>query len=63
VKTALLYVETIAILVAVAAAAHFLASLDWPWAIALGGAAASVARALQRRLRTTVPPTRSRTDH
>ena len=62
-KNTLLYVETTAILVAVAAAVHFVASLDWPWAIALGAAAAVLARVLlQRRLHTTVPTSRSRED-
>jgi hypothetical protein len=44
VKNTLLYAETIAILVAVAAIVHLLASVDWPWAIAIGAAAAVLLR-------------------
>jgi len=46
VKNTLLYAETIAILVAVGAIVHLLASVDWPWAIAIGAAAAVVLRAV-----------------
>ena len=60
-KTTLLYVETIAILIVVAAVVHFVVSIDWPWAVALGAAAAVLIRALlQRRLHATVATNRSR---
>ena len=60
-KTTLLYVETIAILIVVAVVVHFVVSIDWPWAVALGAAAAVLIRALlQRRLRATVATNRSR---
>jgi hypothetical protein len=49
VKSTLLHVETIAILVAVAAIVHLLASVDWPWAIAIGAAAAVLLRAVIHR--------------
>lgn len=48
-KTTLLYTETIAILVAVAVIVHLLGSIDWPWAIAVGGAVAVLLRALIQR--------------
>jgi hypothetical protein len=49
VKSALLYAETIAILVVVAVVVHLLASVDWPWAIAIGAATAVALRALIHR--------------
>ena len=48
-KTTLLYAETLAILAAVAVLVHLLTSLDWPWAIAVGAAAAALGRALIHR--------------
>ena len=48
-KNTLLYAETIAILVAVAAVVHVIASVDWPWAIAIGAAAAVLLRAVIHR--------------
>jgi hypothetical protein len=51
----LLYAETIAILVVVAVIVRLVASIDWPWAIATGAAAAVVARALIHR-KTRVRP-------
>ena len=48
-KNALLNAGTVAILVAIAAIAHFLASVDWPWAIAIGAAAAALLRAVGHR--------------
>lgn len=45
----LLYAETIAILVVVAAVVHFFGSVDWPWAIAAGAAAAVILRSLVHR--------------
>jgi hypothetical protein len=49
VKNTVLYAETIAILVAVAALVHLLASVDWSWAIAIGAATAAALRALIHR--------------
>ena len=54
-KNRLLYAETIAILVVVAVVARLAASLDWPWAIAIGAAAAVLARALIHRKATERP--------
>ena len=48
-KNTLLYAERIAILVGIAAIVHLLASVDWPWAIAIGAAAAALLRALIHR--------------
>ena len=48
-KNTLLYAETIAILVVVAVVVHLVASVDWPWAIALGAAAAVLLRSLIHR--------------
>lgn len=48
-KNALLYAETIAILAAVAVVAHLLSPIDWPWAIAIGAAAAVLLRPLIHR--------------
>ncbi|HEY7251068.1 MAG TPA: hypothetical protein VIG37_11295 [Methylomirabilota bacterium] len=45
-KTATVYAETIAILAAAAIAVHFLAGVDWPWAITAGAAVAVVLRSL-----------------
>lgn len=56
-KNTLRYLETIAILVAVAVIVHLLASVDWPWAIAIGAAAAVLLRTLIHR-KTPVRPTR-----
>jgi hypothetical protein len=49
VKNSLLYAETIAILVVVAAEVYMVASVDWPWAIAIGAAAAVLLRAVIHR--------------
>ena len=48
-KDTLLYAETIAILGVVAVVVHLVASVDWPWAIALGAAAAVLLRAVIHR--------------
>ena len=48
-KNALLYAETIAILAAVAAIVHLLASVDWPWVIAIGAAVGLLVRAFVHR--------------
>ena len=45
-KTATHYIEAIAVIAAVAAAVHYLAGLDWPWAIVLGAAASVLGRAV-----------------
>jgi hypothetical protein len=45
-KNTLLYAETIAILVVVAVVVHLIASVDWPWAVAIGAAAAVLLRAV-----------------
>lgn len=54
-KKVLLEAEAIAILAAVAAIVHFIASVDWPWAIVIGAATAVVARRLIHR-RTPAQP-------
>jgi hypothetical protein len=54
-KTSLLYAETLATLVAVAVIVHLLTSVDWPWAIAAGAAAAVILRTLIHR--KNAPPT------
>jgi hypothetical protein len=51
-----IYAETIAILAAVAFVLHELVSVDLPWAVAIGAAAAVVVRTLLHR-RTAVRPT------
>lgn len=48
-KTATIYAETAAVLIAFAAAAHYLAGLDWPWAIAGGAALSVIVRGVLRR--------------
>ena len=48
-KTVSRYTETLVMLVAVAAAVHYIAGLEWPWSVAAGAAAATVARALIHR--------------
>jgi NhaP-type Na+/H+ or K+/H+ antiporter len=41
-KTLLTYIEAVVVIVAVGVSLHYLAGLDWPWAILIG-AAVSVA--------------------
>lgn len=48
-KHTLANAETIAIFVAVAVLVHLLSPIDWPWAIAIGAAAAVLLRALIHR--------------
>jgi hypothetical protein len=48
-KSTILYAETIAMLVVVAVVAHQVASVDWPWAIAIGAGAAVLLRAVIHR--------------
>ncbi len=45
----LLYAETAVVTVLVCLPVHYLAGLDWPWAIALGLVASMVVRAAVRR--------------
>ncbi len=45
----LVNIGTAATLVAIAAAVHVGASVDWPWAIAVGAAATALLRAVVRR--------------
>ena len=58
-KTTIHYIEAIAVIAAVAAPAHYLAGLDWPWAIVLGAAASILLRALSHP-RTAPPATKER---
>ena len=37
-KTMLTYVENVTVIVAVGVSVHYLAGLDWPWAILIGAA-------------------------
>lgn len=48
-NTVLRYIETTAIVVVVAAAVHYIANVDWPWAIAAGAAASVLVRAILHR--------------
>jgi hypothetical protein len=48
-RTATHYAEIAVILVAVATAVHYLAGVDWPWAVVAGAAAATLARGLIHR--------------
>jgi membrane protein implicated in regulation of membrane protease activity len=48
-KTATIYAETVAIVIAVTAAAHYLAGLDWPWAIVTAAALSILLRRLLHR--------------
>jgi hypothetical protein len=45
-KTALTYAETLVFVVAVSVPAHYLAGLDWPWAIVIGAAVSIALRRL-----------------
>ena len=45
-RTTLAYVETAAFIVTVGVPVHYLAGLDWPWAIVIGAAASIVLRFL-----------------
>ena len=45
-KTMLTYAETAALVVAVGLPVHYLAGLDWPWAIVIGVAASIILRLL-----------------
>ena len=50
-KTMLTYVENVLVIVAVGVSVHYLAGLEWPWAIVIG---AAVSVALRRLLRSVV---------
>jgi hypothetical protein len=45
-KRAVMYAESLAIIVAVSVAVHYLSGLDWPWAIVIGAATSVVLRRL-----------------
>jgi hypothetical protein len=48
-KTALSTAENVAVIAAVGLLVHYLAGLDWPWAILIGAAASIVLRRLIQR--------------
>ena len=48
-KTVLSYAEAAAFIVAVGVPLHYLAGLDWPWAIVIGAAASITTRLAHRR--------------
>ena len=43
-KRALMYAESVAVILAVSVPVHYLGGLDWPWAIVIGGATSVVLR-------------------
>ena len=43
-KTALIYAEAVAVIVAVSVPVHYVGSLEWPWAIVIGAATSIVLR-------------------
>ena len=43
-KKAFIYVETVAVIVAVSVPVHYLSGLDWSWAIVIGAATSIVLR-------------------
>ena len=45
-KTALVYGEAVAVIVAVSVPVHYLGGLDWSWAIVIGAATSVVLRSL-----------------
>jgi hypothetical protein len=45
-KTALVYGEAVAVIVAVSVPVHYLGELDWPWAIVIGAVALILVRSL-----------------
>jgi hypothetical protein len=47
-KTVLTYVETVIVIAAVGVPIHYLAGLDWPWAIVIGAAVSVALRWLIR---------------
>ena len=45
-KATTIYAQTLVILAVTAVVAHYLAGLDWPWALVAGAALSILARAL-----------------
>jgi hypothetical protein len=43
-KRALMYAESLAVILAVSVPVHYLGGLDWPWAIVIGAATSIVLR-------------------
>jgi hypothetical protein len=43
-KKAFIYLETVAVIVAVSVPVHYFGGLDWPWAIVIGAATSVVLR-------------------
>jgi NhaP-type Na+/H+ or K+/H+ antiporter len=52
-KTMLTYVENVIVIVAVGVSVHYLAGLDWPWAILIGAAVSVALRWLLRSVGVT----------
>ena len=52
-KTMLTYIENAIVIVAVGVSVHYLAGLDWPWAILIGAAVSVVLRWLLRSVGAT----------
>ena len=48
-KKAFMYVEAVAVIVAVSVSVHYVGGLDWPWAIVIGAATSVVMRWLFHR--------------
>jgi membrane protein implicated in regulation of membrane protease activity len=58
-KTALTYLEAVALIAAVSLPVHYLGGVDWPWAIVIGAAASIALRWLIHRavaIRLRRPP-------
>lgn len=43
-RRALLYAESLAVILAVSVSVHYVGGLDWPWAVVIGAAASIVVR-------------------
>jgi hypothetical protein len=54
-KTALAYAEALVFVVAVSVPVHYVARLDWPWAIVVGAAASIALRWLIHSRKATRP--------
>ena len=52
-KTAFIYAETVVLVAAVSIPVHYLAGLDWPWALVIGAAASIALRWLTQSWRAT----------
>ena len=48
-KTLLTFLENVVVIVAVGVSVHYLAGLDWPWAILIGGGVSIALRWLLRQ--------------